>query len=819
MGRNPKILSLLLWVVGGIAMGEIIPPDRLADWGNAGVPGGIPQRTVIHTTINAGASASAVQSALNGAPANTVVKLGPGTFNFGGTRLDFSSVRDGVVLRGSGSNPSSGTKILTNAFQCIMVRSGNFDEGALSVEVNLSANVAKGATVLNVSSVPSWIQVGRVYGIDQLNDEVLDSVNTGRESSGNYRQRKGNKARGRSESFKVKAKTGTTITTELPILSPYTTAQTAQIFQMATTGAMKQGCGLEDFYIEGTGSSSDSSLIFFELADGCWVKNVHAYKTPGKPHVMAEFSYRLQVQDSYFDDSFLYGAGLGYGVALYDYTCYCRVENNVFRRLHLAMQANYGSSGNVFGYNFVNNDMISDAKEEDGASVHGNSAQFNLWEGNYMFPKAMFDCIHGSSSHNVLFRNRIVGRANDTNNEGQTAISIDHWNKKSTAVGNILGLDGYHTIYSQQAPTSGTSQQKVVQRLGYVNAYGADASAYTPEAQLDALLHANYDYVNDSIQYDPGISDKVLPNSLYLDSKPAWFGVLAWPPFDPANASSASPEKIPSGYFFVNGTWPPSSGPTPTPAPTATPTPEPSATPTPAPTATPVPGSAVSIWPESARPAIVDVGSESSVEVGLKFRSDVAGTITGVRFYKASANTSPHTGALWSGTGSKLAFVNFANESGSGWQEMSFATPVAIEANTTYVVSYHTNNGHYSVDEGYFTNKSVDNPPLHAPGQGNGVFKYGGGSVFPNETWKGCNYWVDVVFKPADPKPTPTPAPTATPTPAPTATPTPPPTPVPTPTPSPTPEAAHTIDEIQDLRGELDNLDKRIDNIEGRSRR
>jgi hypothetical protein len=61
------------------------------------------------------------------------------------------------------------------------------------------------------------------------------------------------------------------------------------------------------------------------------------------------------------------------------------------------MQANYGSSGNVFGYNFVNNDMISDANSEQGASVHGNSAQFNLWEGNFMWPQAMFDCIHGSS--------------------------------------------------------------------------------------------------------------------------------------------------------------------------------------------------------------------------------------------------------------------------------------------------------------------------------------------------------------------------------------------------------------------------------------
>jgi hypothetical protein len=58
---------------------------------------------------------------------------------------------------------------------------------------------------------------------------------------------------------------------------------------------------------------------------------------------------------------------------------------------------------------------------------------------------------------------------------------------------------------------------------------------------------------------------------------------------------------------------------------------------------------------------------------------------------------------------------------------------------TTYVASYHANNGHYSADESYFAAKGVEQPASACPwAGGNGVFKYGSGSVFPSEIWKDC---------------------------------------------------------------------------------
>ncbi|MBW4054699.1 MAG: DUF4082 domain-containing protein, partial [Proteobacteria bacterium] len=157
-----------------------------------------------------------------------------------------------------------------------------------------------------------------------------------------------------------------------------------------------------------------------------------------------------------------------------------------------------------------------------------------------------------------------------------------------------------------------------------------------------------------------------------------------------------------------------------------------------------------SFWPAATVPGIVDSGPDSAVELGVKFRSDSSGSISGIRFYKASTNTGTHTGSLWTGSGTRLATATFSNETVSGWQQVNFAAPVAISANTVYVASYHTNSGHYSGDQYFFASTGVDSPPLHIPADGvsgvNGVYIYGAGGSFPNLGWQSSNYWVDVVF-------------------------------------------------------------------------
>jgi len=158
---------------------------------------------------------------------------------------------------------------------------------------------------------------------------------------------------------------------------------------------------------------------------------------------------------------------------------------------------------------------------------------------------------------------------------------------------------------------------------------------------------------------------------------------------------------------------------------------------------------ALSVWAPSVTPAVVDGGDPGSLEVGMKFRSDAAGSVTGVRFYKAAANIGTHIGHLWSSTGTLLGTVTFTNETGSGWQQANFSTPISIAANTTYVVSYFAPSGHYSYNANYFA-AGVDNPPLHALATGidgpNGLYTYGSASAFPSSSANAANYWVDLVF-------------------------------------------------------------------------
>jgi hypothetical protein len=164
----------------------------------------------------------------------------------------------------------------------------------------------------------------------------------------------------------------------------------------------------------------------------------------------------------------------------------------------------------------------------------------------------------------------------------------------------------------------------------------------------------------------------------------------------------------------------------------------------------PVSCTSCTIWPATATPGNTDANDASSVELGVRFTSDVSGTITGVRFYKGTNNTGTHIGTLWSSTGTELASATFTDETASGWQQANFATPVAITAGKAYVASYFAPAGHYSVDANYFATAGVDNLPLHAPKDGasapNGVFEYSSTSTFPNSTYRATNYWVDVVF-------------------------------------------------------------------------
>jgi hypothetical protein len=175
-------------------------------------------------------------------------------------------------------------------------------------------------------------------------------------------------------------------------------------------------------------------------------------------------------------------------------------------------------------------------------------------------------------------------------------------------------------------------------------------------------------------------------------------------------------------------------------------------------TTEPSPGTCpCTIWSSTATPGTPDSGDASGVEVGVKFTSNHAGYIQGIRFYKGSANTGTHIGNLWSTAGTLLATATFTGETASGWQQVNFNSPVAITAGTTYVASYYAQAGNYSYDSAYFASAGVTNLPLQAlanTASPNGVYAYGSKSTFPTSSYNATNYWVDVVFVPTPTVPT-----------------------------------------------------------------
>lgn len=154
-------------------------------------------------------------------------------------------------------------------------------------------------------------------------------------------------------------------------------------------------------------------------------------------------------------------------------------------------------------------------------------------------------------------------------------------------------------------------------------------------------------------------------------------------------------------------------------------------------------------------PAIPDSGDGGAYEMGLRFTPSVDGFITGVRFYKSTANTGTHTGSLWSAAGERLATATFANETASGWQTTLFSQPVPVVAGQKYTVSYWAPKGHYASKDYQWASFGFNDAPLKVAGgfgaEPAGVYNTSQG--FPTSSFNGGNYFVDAVFSNVDNSP------------------------------------------------------------------
>jgi hypothetical protein len=153
-----------------------------------------------------------------------------------------------------------------------------------------------------------------------------------------------------------------------------------------------------------------------------------------------------------------------------------------------------------------------------------------------------------------------------------------------------------------------------------------------------------------------------------------------------------------------------------------------------------------SLFSEASVPQVYEQTYYGGVSVGVNFIPDVNGFVTGMKYYKSAANVGIHDGELALPDATRLARGTFTGETTSGWQTLTFATPVPVTAGTTYLVYYEAWQGRYSETPNYFRSGGTGTPGVAAPAAPNGMWgRIQSFPAFPRDS-TGHNYWVDVVF-------------------------------------------------------------------------
>lgn len=565
MNAKLFIVALLATVISSYAV--IIPADRRGMWdrANVGVEGGIPNSSnmTVFATVSLGASLATINSNLAACPSNQVVQLSAGTYTLGGSVV----IPNGVVLRGAGMSNTvivftSGGISMANNNVYNALRSASYSGGGLA---NWTAGYSQNSSNLTFSTVSPGLTLGNIVYLDQSNDTFYVNPIGYEGNAGGARDANHSMC----QFTKVTAINGNVVTVWPPIAATWFSGALNPGAIWIGASAWISRAGLENLTVDGTASTGTGGggggNIDMEGVRDCWIKGVLSLNCH-VDHVFFGFgAFRCELRDSY-----LYGtqgaASQSYGIDL-DWASSCLCENNVFEHVVGAMLPHASPSLNVFGYNYVTNEWYASANNflMAGIQPHQSHAVMQLFEGNHI-TKYNGDFIHGSQSHEVLFRNRITGWEAYSFQSGPTTASlqcevIDVTNRYCSSVGNILGTVGQYSHYENLGVAAYNANGYVYQigipdNVGYGLSWPNDTNT-----QVTFYRHMDYDVVTGGITYNSTNADVALPQSLYYTSKPSWWGNLAWPPFNPTNTTAAAidPTNIPAGYWRNYGTYGPSS--------------------------------------------------------------------------------------------------------------------------------------------------------------------------------------------------------------------------------------------------------------------
>jgi len=528
--------------------------DRWIDWSGAGVPGGIAQyrdgganaRPLGVSVLNYGADptgatncSTAFTNAQAACPAGSYIYVPNGTYLLSGT-VSLTSNRTwrgqsvtGTIIRFSGG--------------------GGFSSPAewppptySSNGVTVTAGATKGSRVLTVASTATFT----VGGLVQLTQRTPSYMHIN--SSNGWRAESWfgyDESRLSSIMFTVAAIDSAARTVTLDHALPMDMTASPLLAPRAT---LTRGVGFENLQFDCTNSTSNQ-VIQIVNATSCWIYGCYFKRMYDRSAWFEEVT-NCTFEHNHSD----HGQGLGRNCEGLDFVgnaCWCLVQDNTFHSAGYPMimfgDWQGGCAGNVVGYNFLNGfnqgyDLSTAPLTADDS--HGPTCVFNLWEGNEgeIFGN---DGYYGSAGFGTYLRNRIWGTTSEMDYADQCCLEFTHWSHMYTVVGNVLGTpagSSWNTTgrYSQIYEASGNSfQAPQIYRLGYPDmgnrsytGTGSNPSSstyYDTNVKATLIRHGNFDYVNQAVLWESTISNRVIPASLYLTSKPSWFGSLAFPAIGP----------------------------------------------------------------------------------------------------------------------------------------------------------------------------------------------------------------------------------------------------------------------------------------------
>jgi hypothetical protein len=478
------------------------------------------------------------------------------------------------------------------------IRLNSVDPGQNTLSINLAADAPVGGNTITLASNP--FRVGEFLLIDQVTNDHPD-VFWGLAHDppgGGSRRWFSRQDRSLGQIIEVTAVSGNTITIATPLHCTFSPKYTAQVMRFNPDSPTVTGVGIEDLYIYGGGGGH--GCITFVNCAYCWIKHVECHWFRGRT-VGFIMCYRCELRDSYLHETpDPNPGGAGYIIDLQWYTSDCLIENNIswYGNKNITMRCCGG--GNVIAYNYMDDAFgagYPDLPEAGLNTEHMTTSHMELCEGNYSHNFTAGD-YWGNTIDVTLFRNHLsaIRAAHPpldtfTTSDGKVpycdigmprmAASVHAHCWRHNFVGNVLGKQGQQLIRSpgrhgigrfrfgnavldwfasalgkrgyQRAQTHWLYEQ--LDRLSpggevpmwYIGAE-QDPGTWTfqPTTYQTVLREGNFDWFTQKQRWHGiggrGPTDtstpKPIPNSLYLSSKPAFFGSNPWPWVDPSTGAT-----------------------------------------------------------------------------------------------------------------------------------------------------------------------------------------------------------------------------------------------------------------------------------------